>query len=231
MSSLTPRARAAGSSASLTGSPARLAGSSALLVGLLAGALLVQPPAASCEIVLNEILAAPAQDWDGNGAISSRDDEWIELFNAGTVPLDLGDLLLSDADSTVRIRLTGTLGAHGHLVVYGLHATQWQTANGRGVTGLSLNNAGDTARLWRIVGADTVQIDVYTYKSHESASERASGRLPDGGAWSLFDLLNPYTGSAEPTGNGCVPTPGTANQCGSTPVESATWGRVKAVYR
>jgi hypothetical protein len=138
---------------------------------------------------------------------------------------------LSDADSTPRIRLSGTLGPQSHRVLYGADASQWQRDNGRTVTGLSLNNAGDTVRLWRIVGPDTVEVDAYTYKSHESGSERASGRLPDGGSWSLFDALNPYTGSAEPAGNGCAPSPGTTNQCGSTPVEPTTWGRVKSTYR
>ncbi len=201
------------------------------LLAFLAGANALHAPAASCDVLLNEILAAPAQDWNGDGTQSSRDDEWIEIVNTGAAIVPLDDLLVSDADSTIRIRLSGSLAPQARLVIYGGDASEWQRDNGRTVTGLSLNNAGDTVRLWQIVGPDTVAVDAYAYKSHESASERASGRLPDGGAWSLFDGLNPYSGSAEPAGNGCDPTPGAANQCDSTPTQSATWGRVKSAYR
>ena len=205
---------------------ARLAALGVLFVSGLA----LQAPAASCDVLLNEILAAPAQDWNGDGSVSSRDDEWIEIYNTGTSDVDLGTLLLSDADSTVRIRLAGVLAPGAHLVVYGGNASDWQRDNGRSVTGLSLNNAGDTVRLWQIQGPDTLQVDAYQYKSHESTSERASGRQPDGGEWTLFDGLNPYGGSAEPSGSGCDPSPGSANDC-STQSEASTWGRVKGAYR
>jgi len=205
---------------------ARLAGLGILFVSGMA----LQAPAASCDILLNEILAAPAQDWNGDGEVSSRDDEWVELYNSGAASADLSDLLLSDADSTIRIRLTGTLGAGEWLVVYGGHASGWQSDNGRSVTGLSLNNAGDVVRLWQVQGPDTVQIDAYQYKSHESTSDRASGRQPDGGDWTLFDGLNPYGGSQEPAGTGCDPSPGAGNDC-VTQAQTSTWGRVKGAYR
>ncbi len=41
------------------------------------------PVAAAPGPVLNEFLAGPARDWNGNGSISTRDDEWVEVFNAG----------------------------------------------------------------------------------------------------------------------------------------------------
>ena len=140
-------------------------------------------------------------------------------------------LLLSDADSILRYAFTGTLAAGARRVVFGLEAVEWQRATGRTISGLSLNNSGETVRLFLAMGADTVMVDAYGYKSHEAVTDRASGRRPDGGAWALFDGLNVYTGSLEPASTQCLPTPRTTNQCGPTPVHPGTWGRLKATYR
>lgn len=46
---------------------------------------------------LNEYLAAPsAVDWDGDGT-ATRDDEWVELFNAGDAMVDIGGWQLDDS--------------------------------------------------------------------------------------------------------------------------------------
>jgi hypothetical protein len=81
------------------------------------------------------------------------------------------------------------------------------------------------------VGPDTVLVDAYAYKSHEGANDRATGRRPDGAAWILFDGLDPYTGSLDPAGTGCPPTPGVANLCPPTTSEPASWGKMKSLYR
>src|SRR5262249_61845600 len=48
------------------------------------------PPAAGFPATrLPETLAGPARDWDGGGAFSSRDDEWIEIVNGGSGTADL----------------------------------------------------------------------------------------------------------------------------------------------
>ena len=201
------------------------------VVALAALALFLDAPAAPCEILLNEILAAPSVDWDGDGTYSSRNDEWVEIVNVGTASVDLSQFLLSDADTTIRFQFQGVLAPDEHFLVFGGEAVAWQQDQGRPVTGLSLNNAGDTVRLWQILGSDTVMVDAYQYKSHEATAERSSGRQPDGGAWVLFDALNPYSGSQEPQGTGCQPTPGEKNECTATPVSEVSWGRVKRAYR
>ena len=193
--------------------------------------LALRAPAAPCDILLNEILAGPARDWSGDGVVSARDDEWIEIWNQGPGAMDLSTYYVSDADSTERFAFTGMLGPGEYRVVYGSQAVDWQRANGKSVAGLSLNNSGDTVRLWRIVGPDTVLMDAYAYKSHEGANDRASGRRPDGGAWALFDELNPYAGSLDPTGTGCSPTPGSSNTCPVTRSEPLSWGKMKSMYR
>jgi hypothetical protein len=179
------------------------------------------------DLRLNEILAGPARDWDGDQVYNSRQDEWIEVKNVGAAPLDLAPYRVSDADSTVRFAFTGTLAPGAVLVVTGRQAEDWQRAEHRTITGLSLNNAGDTVILFRIEGADTLAADVKAYNTIEGASDRSTGRYGEGDApWTLFDGLNRYTGTGEPKGTGCDPTPGVENQC-PTPVRSTTWGKIK----
>jgi lamin tail-like protein len=183
------------------------------------------------DVRLAEILAAPARDWDGSGAFSSRDDEWIEILNGGAEPADLSPYFVTDGDSIPRFRFSGTLAPGAVLLVTGAMAVEWERATGHPIFGLSLGNTGDQVMLWKITGADTALVESYAYKSHESAADRASGRTPDGSVWKLEDGLNPYAGSTQPVGTGCLPTPGVANNCGITPTQKTSWGRVKSIYR
>jgi hypothetical protein len=198
----------------------------ALLTGLTASA-----GAAEAALLINEILAGPARDWNGSGDFSARDDEWVELENPGTAAVDLAGYLLTDGDRLPRYAPTGSLGPGERLVVYGSTAYEWERANGFPAFGLSLGNSGDTVMLWQVSGTDTTLIDAYAYRSHEAAADRSSGRMFGTGTWSLFDGLNPYTGTTPPAGTGCVPSPGIANECLPTPARETTWGRLKALYR
>ena len=190
------------------------------------------PACAEGPLRINEILAGPARDWDGNGVFSSRDDEWVEVVNTGATSLDLTPYLITDRDSIPRMALAGQLAAGGRLLVTGGQAHAWEQANGFPAFGLSLANTGDAVLLWQVAASETLLVDHYDYRSHEAAADRAAGRSPDGdGAWVIFDALNPYTGATPPPGNGCAPTPAGPNVCESTPVVRMPWGRMKAVYR
>jgi hypothetical protein len=181
---------------------------------------------------LNEIMAGPARDWDGSGAFSSRDDEWVEVANTGAAPLDLSSFLITDGDSIPRYAFTGTLAAGARLVIYGKNSWDWERATGHPAFGFSLSNTGDNVMLWQVTGAETLLVDSCKYLSHQAAADRAIGRNPDGsGDWALFDGLNPYTGATPPQGNGCNPSPGALNVCGDTPVRPVRWGSVKSLYR
>lgn len=176
---------------------------------------------------INEILADPASDWDGDGEANFKDDEWVEIVNAGSVPVALEPYRLSGAEQELRFGFTGTLAPGGVVVVYGSESTAWEAANGESQFGLRLNNTGGYLALWRIDGPDTVLVDCYTYLDHEAEDDRSTGRAPDGAdAWRVFDGMNPYDGETAPLGTGCAPTPGEGVSC-PTPVEASTWGRLK----
>jgi hypothetical protein len=192
---------------------------------------LASPACADPSPRLNEIMAGPARDWDGSGAFSSRDDEWVEIVNAGATPITLDGYVITDGDSIPRFALSGALPPGERRLVFGRESYDWERATGYPAFGLSLGNSGDQVILWQVVGPETLLVDAYAYKSHEAASDRSVGRTPDGDAWQLYDGLNPYTGTLLPKGNGCAPTPGSANECGVTPTVPTTWGRVKTLYK
>lgn len=190
--------------------------------------------AVSCpaQVRLNEILADPASDWNGDGEINSKTDEWVEIVNTGSSNVDLSSLRLGDLSGGYdwRFAFSGNLGPGEVLVVYGSQVVQWQSENGVSTYGLSLNNSGDTVYLYHVTETDTIVEDSYEYQSHEVLDDRSVGRKPDGlGEWVIFDALNPYGGTNPPLGTGCNPSPGLPTAC-ATPVESTTWGLVKSLY-
>ena len=199
-------------------------------LGVMASALW---PAEAClgQVRINEILADPVSDWDGDGIANFKDDEWVEIVNVGPTSVVLDDLRLSDASNAFHYGFSGTLAPGAHRLVVGSASVAWETSEGQSTVGLSLNNGGDTVRLWQLVGADTLLVDEYTYVAHEVVDDRSTARVPDGtGAWMLFDALNPYSGEMAPLGSGCPPTPGNPNAC-PTSVEPGTWSTVKWLFK
>jgi lamin tail-like protein len=208
------------------------------LVGAMAAAVAIQAVLtrdaagqAGAGLRLNEILAGPARDWDGDGVYDSKSDEWVEVQNAGPVAVLLDEYRIADQDRTVRYALSGSLGPGEVKVVTGSAAVAWQRSQGITTAGLSLNNSGDTVFLLRVAGTDTTTADSHAYGSIEGASDRSVGRAGSQSEdWILFDSLNRYTGGGTPQGTGCAPTPGGANGC-ATGVSSTTWGAIKQLYR
>ncbi|UCE01726.1 MAG: lamin tail domain-containing protein [Candidatus Latescibacterota bacterium] len=187
-------------------------------------------PACHGQVRINEILADPASDWNGDAATHFRDDEWIEIVNAGPGSVSLDSLRLSDASNAFRYGFSGTLSSGDHRIVYGSDSVAWESEHGESSVGLSLNNGGDSVRLWQISGAETLLVDEYTYVSHEVVDDRSTARVPDGGdTWLLFDALNPYSGETPPLGSGCPPTPAESNAC-PTAVESTSWTTLKRLF-
>ncbi|MBN1504745.1 MAG: lamin tail domain-containing protein [Candidatus Eisenbacteria bacterium] len=185
----------------------------------------------SAQLVINEILASPSIDWNGDGGYTYRDDEWVEVYNNTEGPIVLDGYRLADAETTWRYGFSGVLPARGYLVVYGSDSYAWEKAHAYPAYGLSLSNTGDAVQLWQFVGVESVQVGCYAYGKNAAGTDRSVGRKPDGVEdWYIFDALNPYTGTTPPVGTGCPPSPGTANGC-TTPVEGETWGRIKTLFK
>jgi hypothetical protein len=142
-------------------------------------------------VVLNEFLPQAATDWNQDGA-TDTDDEYIEIMNIGTTPVNLFGWKLDDADpSTPAFAIPGQLLSQGQRLAY--------FAND---TGLQLPDGGGSVRLYR----QTVVVDSFTYPVVTRA-DIAWCRLPDGtGAW-VF---------------GCNPTPDQPNQAAEGVIPGAT---------
>jgi hypothetical protein len=185
-------------------------------------------------LCLNEIMADPASDWDGDGTYHFRDDEWVELYNDGPDAVDLGDFGLSNDGGlwTYGFEAGDILGSGEARVIFGSQSVVWQAAHGHHQYGFRMSNDGDTVLLWEFAAGDTLLVDSYSFNTYEADDDRSTGRNPDGiGEWEIFDALNPYSGGTPPPGNGLPPSPGWPN-AGEPPVrlDACTWGSVKGLF-
>ena len=192
------------------------------------------PPAAHAELLINEVLSAPVSDWNADGTVDFRNDEWVEIINTGPGVEALDGVYVRDGTGTeYHYGFTGSLAPGDVRVVFGSEAVAWQTAHGLSTTGLSLNNGGDRVELWRDTTDPIVlqPLDTVTVPAHAAADERALGRDSVGQGWALFDALNPYNGAAQPGHTGCSPTPGQVNECSpGLPDAHEHWGALKARF-
>lgn len=138
-------------------------------------------------VVLNEIFANPAGPEDA----PMPGGEWVELFNTSGVDIDVAGWNLYDAYDYHRLEITvgntntgsTVVPAHGFLVVYR-----------NGDIDFSLNNSGDTVRLYNGTIGGGLLVDVCIYGP--VIEGKSIARIPDGtGEW-----IDP------------IPTPGEPNQ-------------------
>jgi hypothetical protein len=131
-------------------------------------------------IRLNEFLPYPSViDWDHDGT-ANAEDEWIELHNQGTVPIDLGGWTLDDIPN-------------GGSKPYVIPANTWLAPGAfllffHDQTSLALNNDTDTVRL---LGPDGAELESYAYNNPHP--DRSYSRTA-GGGWT--DTYPPSPGSA-----------------------------------
>ncbi|MEZ4639566.1 MAG: lamin tail domain-containing protein [Caldilineaceae bacterium] len=137
-------------------------------------------PTPSTGWIINEIHADPDPDFgdaNGDGVVSSDDDEFAEIVNATGVLADIGGWTLADA---VQIRFTfpaGTVLAPGCAVVVFGGGTPTGDFGGATVltaSSLGLNNGGDSVTLR---AGDSVMA-VYAYGS-EGGRNQSLVRVPD----------------------------------------------------
>ena len=105
--------------------------------------------ATSSDFRINEFLAGPARDWDGDGVLSTRDDEWVEFVNTGGATLDLSSFYFTDGDSIPRYAFTGRSRPAAGVWCSAAMPYDWEKATSHPAFGLSLGNTGDQVILWQ----------------------------------------------------------------------------------
>jgi hypothetical protein len=177
------------------------------------GEVVIPPIANPGDVVINEIMQNPS-------AVADSEGEWLELYNASPMPIDLNGWVLSDADSDQHIIDNGgplNIAPGGYLL---LGNNPDPITNG-GVpidyaygTALNLANGSDELIL---TAPDSVEVDRVawdngmTFPDPDGAS--MSLQLPaqdnnDGANWCV--AMTPY-------GDGDFGTPGGLNDCAPPP--------------
>lgn len=129
------------------------------------------------DIVINEILYDPAGDANGDGTISTSDDEFVELVNNSSSDLDISNWTLSDGAGVKYTFPAGTvIPANSAFVVFAdpAEGTNFGGAYLFSAGSLGLNNGGDDVIL---MDADNNTIANVTYSG--SVNDESITRNPD----------------------------------------------------
>jgi hypothetical protein len=134
-------------------------------------------------LVINEVLVNPG------GTITDANGEWFEVYNAGTLDVDLQNLVI--ADSAASGRRPYHLITSSVVVPSGGYATLGNTTNttlNGGATvdyaygaALTLANSLDAVKISRVYGTDTTTVDRVSYVSAAISAQNGVSR----------ELLNP----------------------------------------
>jgi hypothetical protein len=173
-------------------------------------------------VAINEVLADPPDDANGDGVFDAYEEEFVELYNAGTASIDLSGWTLSDDDSpgsefvfpegTV-IEPNGFVTLFGGGSPVGLPGPVF-TDDGR--IGNGLSNTGDTVYLSRAGEL----VDEFTFAS-EGNHDESMIRVPDGfGPWTRPSL----------EGESWSYSPQASNGGGSVQTDMTSWGAVKSLF-
>jgi DNA/RNA endonuclease YhcR with UshA esterase domain len=140
---------------------------------------LMVAPAAGGRVLLNEVLPFPVHDTNRDGNVDGN-DEYIELYNPGSLPVALTGWQIRDSkgDADGRAFTFGT----GRYIAGGQRLLLW-----RKETRLNLNNDQDSLRLLDAAGAE----QDYVAWGADLPAGRALARLPDGQTWTPSIDLTP----------------------------------------
>ena len=147
---------------------------------LVLSVCLVGQPRAEAVILINEVLADPSAlfgDANGDGVISTTQDEFVELVNTGSDPTPLASWTLSDAFQVRHVfSVAAMIPAYSFFVVFGGGAPVGFANVATASTGsLGLNNSGDTVTLW---DALAMPVDLFTYGA-AGGQDVSLTRFPD----------------------------------------------------
>jgi hypothetical protein len=135
----------------------------------------------SSNVVINEILANPESDWNADDYFDS-DDEWIELYNKGDTPVNIGGWIIDDK--------LGPSGSSDPYVIpqgHFIDPLKFRVYYGS-ETKVVFNDFGDE----NVTLIDDLGIEVDIYHYNLTSDDTAMGRYPDGSdSWKDFLLPTP----------------------------------------
>lgn len=112
-------------------------------------------------------------DWNGDGKVDSG-DEWVEIYNAADVAVDVGGWALDDAEDggsqIYFLPMGATIAPHGFLLLFGKQ------------TGLNYANTKDVVRLLYRTGEVMEE-----YRYYATWPDRSFSKTVDGGSvWTMW---------------------------------------------
>ncbi len=155
-----------------------------LVTCLLIGLFTIMPDPQSeaegsvLDVVINEFLARPGSDWDGDDIYDASDDEWIELYNPSDSEVNVTGCFIGDGGSAWQmIERDGKIPPFGFFVIYGSDNAS-----------LSLNNGGDIIELYDKDGFTLIDSIEYTDTYTDTSEGRETDGAPD---WEFFSIPTP----------------------------------------
>jgi hypothetical protein len=132
-------------------------------------------PALVSGLVINEFSAVSGFATDGYG----EHDDWVELYNAGSTPINLGWLFISDS---LNHKLKHPLYNDSLPIIIppGGYQVLWsdnQPEQGFDHLGFKLSSSGESIGIFQFVGADTVEVTSMKYE--EQLGGFAYARIPN----------------------------------------------------
>ncbi|OAV43893.1 lamin tail domain-containing protein [Lewinella sp. 4G2] len=129
------------------------------------------------DLVINEINADPDSDANQDGILSTSGDEFVELYNTGSTPLDVSDFTVSEPGGGVFYTFpTGTMipPRTGYVIFAAPTTADFGcpvAASDGGLIGL--NNSGDEVTVRNAMGGTVVSV------TYSGASNQSLARSPD----------------------------------------------------
>lgn len=161
------------------------------------------PPAGTSHVVINEIA------WMGTAA--DANDEWIELYNAGDVAVDLAGWTLWAQDGIPKISLSGSVPAQGYYLMERTSSSSTDISEDLIYTG-SLENGGEIlelrdagGQLRDSVGAWYFGLASPDYASMERVNASQSGSFASN--WATWGTVPDSGGNVTSTGLDAAGTP------------------------
>ncbi|MDP6456674.1 MAG: CotH kinase family protein [Candidatus Marinimicrobia bacterium] len=139
------------------------------------------------DIVINEFLAA-SESCCGNDIFNGNSEDFVELYNIGTEPININEWGFSDTDGLIKTIAPDTSIASGEFLVL------WYTGDNNGFPEVNkkLSSNGETIYI-----ADANGNPIISYNFGSQTDDVSFGRIPDGSDEWIFMNPTPGTANAE----------------------------------